>query len=52
MTIYLSLLVCAVGLVIYFAAQGKASAIGHSMFWVGMLVFLLRFGNPQITLFR
>lgn len=45
-TVYLALLVCIVGLIIYLAtSHTKASAISLHMFWVGLLAFLLLFGH-------
>ncbi len=38
------LLVCVIGLVIYFATEGKPSAIGKSMFDFGLLVTLFCVG--------
>jgi hypothetical protein len=58
MTIYLSLLICLVGLVVYLIANTPPSAnpisakvmeVGRLMFWVGLLVFLLRFGPEVIS---
>jgi hypothetical protein len=47
MTIYLSLLVCLVGLVIFAiasegTARSKMATIGKDMFWVGLLAFLMK----------
>ena len=42
MTIYLNLLVCIVGLLIFVLAKDpKTQEIGKIMFWVGLLTFLL-----------
>jgi Na+/phosphate symporter len=42
MTIYLNLLVCIVGLLMYaLATNPKVNEIGKIMFWVGLLCFLL-----------
>jgi Na+/phosphate symporter len=39
---YLSAIVCIVGLVIYYIAkEAKNTEIGRMMFWVGLLAFLL-----------
>lgn len=41
MIIYLPLLVCLVGLVMYaLSTNPKVQSIGKDMFWVGLLVFL------------
>lgn len=43
MIIFLSLLICVVGLLMYaLSANGKLVAIGQDMFWVGLLAFLLQ----------
>ena len=48
MIVYLSVLTCIIGLVIYFAAtNGKVSTVGLYMFWVGLLAFLLG-GAPHL----
>ena len=45
--IYLPLLVCLVGIVVYaLAVNPKASQIGLDMFWVGLLAFLLE--GPKV----
>lgn len=42
MIIYLSLLVCLVGVLMYaLSANPKLVEIGRMMFWVGLLAFLL-----------
>lgn len=42
MIIYLPLLVCIIGLIVYsISANPKAQAIGLDMFWVGLFVTLL-----------
>ena len=54
MTIYLSLLVCLLGLVLYYVfgnppspstPNSKTMEVGRLMFAVGLLVFLLQFGG-------
>ena len=50
MTVYLSLLVSLVGLVIFLATNTKLQSIGKAMFWVGLLVFLLKLGETKLTL--
>lgn len=51
MQIYLSLLVCILGLVIYLITNhAKASELGRAMFWVGLLAFLLEFGGASLAL--
>lgn len=48
MIIYLALLVCIIGLVVYLAADttkpngAKVAEIGRIMFWTGLLAFLLQ----------
>jgi hypothetical protein len=47
---YLSLLVCIVGLLMYLLAKPdapKTSWIGQQMFWVGLLAFLIT-GGPYV----
>lgn len=43
MIIYLPLLICLIGALVYgFAANPKAQELGRLSFWVGLFVFLLR----------
>jgi hypothetical protein len=43
MFIYLSLLICIIGVLVYvLAANPKASTLGLHMFWTGLLAFLLQ----------
>lgn len=60
MTIIWSLLVCLLGLVTYFITcnsntpppsvfQTKSNVVGLHMFWVGLLAFLLQFGNAHVV---
>lgn len=52
MIIYLALLICVIGLVIFFASKnGEVKQIGLHMFWVGLLAFLL-IGGPVVNLLR
>lgn len=49
MFIYLPLLICLIGLVLYLiSVQPKPAEIGRIMFWVGLLAFLL-IGGPMIN---
>lgn len=42
MTIYLSMLVALIGLVMYFiATHAKVQEVGRVMFWTGLLAFML-----------
>ena len=44
----LSFIVCIIGLIVYLLAKppnDKMKEIGRIMFWVGLLAFLLAFGN-------
>jgi hypothetical protein len=42
MIIYLSLLICVIGLLMYaLASNPKLVEVGRMMFWVGLLCFLL-----------
>ncbi len=41
MIIYLSLLISLIGLIVYFATEGKPSGAGLYAFAVGLLAFLL-----------
>lgn len=55
MEIYLSLLICIVGLVVYLIASpqhAKAAELGRLSFWVGLLAFLLQFGGAALTVRR
>jgi hypothetical protein len=48
MQIYLSLIVCIIGLVVYLIASpqhAKAAELGRLSFWVGLLAFLLEFSG-------
>lgn len=50
---FLSLIVAAVGVVIYFIATNpKVSECGRVMFWTGLLAFLLANGGAVVGLFR
>ena len=49
MWIYLSALVCLIGLVVYAISNNpKASTIGLNCFWVGLLAFLLEVGSGRV----
>lgn len=49
MIIYLSLLVCLIGLLAYaLSANPKVADLGRLSFWVGRLAFLLRVSGPAI----
>lgn len=50
MIVYLSILVCVAGLVIFFAAKtnAKVERMGFAMFWVGLLAFFL-VGGPMLN---
>jgi hypothetical protein len=51
MIIYLSLLVCIVGALIYaFATNPKLSEIGRMSFWCGLLAFLLTAPGHLVSL--
>lgn len=53
MIIVLSLLISLVGLLMFALSQNpKISAIGDRMFWVGLLVFLLRFSDTALAVLR
>lgn len=65
MSIYLSLFVCILGLVLYLVLnnpsppstppgtlQQKFSVVGLHMFWVGLLVFLLKNGPAAFNIFK
>lgn len=50
MVIWLSLVICILGLVLYvISTNGKVQTLARDCFWVGLLVFLLHFGG-QIAL--
>ncbi len=50
MIIYLCLLVCLAGALIYaLASNPKAAELGRNMFWCGLLAFLL-IGGPTVSL--
>jgi hypothetical protein len=53
MIIYLSLLVCVLGALVYgYSSNPKLAELGRSAFWVGLLVFLLRFSDPSFHLMK
>jgi hypothetical protein len=58
MVIYLSLLVCLLGGVIYLVCNGPAPSspkfaeLGRIMFGVGLFVFLLRFSGPLLQVIK
>ncbi len=48
MSIYLSLLVALIGLIMFFIAKdAKVSETGHVMMWTGLLAFLLH--TPEVV---
>jgi hypothetical protein len=51
MIIYLPLLVCIVGLLIYALVvnNGKVTEIGRTMFWTGLLVTIFQCANSTIV---
>jgi Na+/phosphate symporter len=53
MTIYLSLLVALIGLILYFIATNpKVQELGRICFFSGLLAFLLRSTGPSMELFK
>ena len=53
MTGFLSLIVCVVGLVLYFIASNpKVAEVGRVCFWTGLLAFLLANGSAVVGLLR
>lgn len=51
MIIYLSLLICVIGLLMYaLCVNPKLIEIGRIMFWVGLLAFLLTGVGPMVSL--
>lgn len=53
MVIYVSLIVALLGLLMYaLSTNGKVAAIGLHCFWVGLLVFLLRFDAATLAIRR
>ena len=55
MTIYLSLLISLVGLIIYLAVRPdnpKPMEVGRIMFFAGLLAFLLRFSDALMPVVR
>ncbi len=48
---FLSLIVSVIGLVIYFVATNpKVNEVGRTMFWTGLLAFLLAYGSHSVGL--
>lgn len=53
MNVWLSLLICILGLVIYSVSNnGKAQALALHSFWVGLLAFLLTWGGHIAVAFH
>ena len=53
MVIYLSLLVCVIGALVYaLSANPKMCELGRLSFWVGLLAFLLRVSAPAFGVIR
>lgn len=54
MVIFLSLFICIVGLIIYFASKNNADVkhVGDVMFWTGLLAFLLTFPAASVHFFK
>jgi hypothetical protein len=52
MTIYLSLLVALIGVVVYAVMEGKPSEIGRVCFWTGLLAFLLQAAPHTVSAIR
>lgn len=50
MTIYLSVIVAVVGVLVYALSNGKPAQIGLVAFAVGLLVFLALVGMHKVTL--
>ena len=58
---YLSLIICLIGLVLYYICgnptppptsnSSKTSVVGLHMFWVGLLAFLITNGSRLVSLF-
>lgn len=48
MEAYLSLFVAIVGLIVYFAFEGKPSTVGLWSFGCGLLAFLIVFGQHTV----
>jgi hypothetical protein len=50
MLIYLSLLICVIGLLMYaLASNPKLVEVGRMMFWTGLLAFLLTGLGPMVS---
>ena len=57
MIIYLSLLICIIGLILYLARPNpdinpKIAEVGRIMFWVGLLCFLLKDSEAIVNVIR
>jgi Na+/phosphate symporter len=53
MTGFLSLIICIIGLVIYFVAtHPKVSECGRVMLWTGLLAFLIANGSATVGLLK
>jgi len=49
MIIYLSLLVCIVGALVHLlATKGEIKQMGYAAYWVGLLVFLLKWNGAPL----
>ena len=52
MTIFLPLLICVLGLLVYaLAANPKVQELGRLSFFAGLLVFLLQIGEHIVSVF-
>jgi len=49
MTLYLSLAIALVGLVMYALTNNKMMEVGRIMFWTGLLAFLLQVGAGHVV---
>ena len=53
MIVYISLLVCVIGLVIYFiATKGEVKEAGRLAYFAGLLAFLLQLSPKMVDLFK
>jgi hypothetical protein len=53
MLILLPLLICILGALVYaLSVNPKLQELGRLSYWVGLLVFLARFGETTVNLFK
>lgn len=52
MQVYLSLLICIIGLIVFGLTTGDSKEMGRIMFFSGLFVFLLKTADPVLHLLK